>query len=172
MTYQHCPKRNSGKNTAIYSYQQLNLGTPRACLRSTWVDASTKSLEAPQTTDYLQRALITIAYAIANPCKLSGLSYDFSANISLDKVDWDVMRFADRVKNTRPRPNGEPAIDDLNLEKFFTNPELGDLHEPATIVDIFGRIMVWYLPDILHPSLIVGPVHLLYLLSESNLSSS
>jgi hypothetical protein len=76
------------------------------------------------------------------------------------------MRFADRVKNTRPRPNGEPAIDDLNLEKFFTNPELGDLNEPATIVDIFGRIMVWYLPDILHPSLLVGPVHPLFLFAN------
>lgn len=162
MTYQRCPKRNSGKNTAIYLYQQLNLGIPRACLRSKWVDASAESLEAPQTTDYLQKALITIAYAIANPCKLSGLSYNFSANILLDEVGWDVVRFADRVKNTRPHPNGEPAIDDLNLQKFFVNPELGDLDEPSTVVDKFGRIMVWYLPGILHRSLIVSPVHHLF----------
>jgi hypothetical protein len=116
-------------------------------------------LEAPQTTDYLQMALITIAYAIANPCKPSGLLYDFSANMLLDKVDWDVMRFADRVKNTRPRPDGKPAVEDLKLDKFFRNPELGDLDEPTTIIDKFGRIIVWYLPGILHPSLIVSSRH-------------
>jgi hypothetical protein len=74
----------------------------------------------------------------------------------LDKVDWDIVRFADRVKNTRPRPDGEPALEDLNLAKYFTNPELGDLDEPSTIVDKFGRIIVWYLPGIFFASLIVS----------------
>lgn len=80
----------------------------------------------------------------------------FSANGILDQVDWDVTRFADRVKNTHPRDNGEPALDDLNLTKYFKNPELGDVNEPATLVDRYDRIMVWYLPDIFYPSLIVS----------------
>ena len=86
-----------------------------------------------------------------------------TANILLDEVDWDATRFADQVKNTRPHPNGEQAVEDLNLEKYFKNPVLGDLDEPATIVDRFARIMVWYLPDVLYPSLIVSPACLLLL---------
>lgn len=66
------------------------------------------------------------------------------------------MRFADRVKNTRPREDGTPAVEDENLRKHFVNPELGLLNEPATILDEHDRIMAWHLPDILHPSMVVS----------------
>ena len=89
----------------------------------------------------------------------------------LDKVDWDIARFSDRVKNTRPRPDGEPALEDLNLAKYFTNPELGDLDEPSTIVDKFGRIIVWYLLGIFFACLIVSPSCLMFV-AKSNLPSS
>jgi hypothetical protein len=140
-------------------------------MRAKWVDVSCKSLQASQTADHLQKALVTIAYAIANPRKPSKLFAGFSANYNLDKVDWDITRYADRVKNTHPRPDGEPAPDDVNLEKYFRNPELGDLDEPATIVDRFDRIMVWYLPGIFFACLMVSPTQLLFG-SESKLSSS
>ena len=91
----------------------------------------------------------------------------FSANPISDQVDWDVTQFADRVKNTHPQENGKPAVEDLNLDKFFRNSELGDLKEPATIVDRFGHIMVWYLPEIFYPFLIVSPI-IFYLASENN----
>ena len=142
-------------------------GTPRARLRSTWIHASSKSLEAPQTTDYLQHALITIAYAISNSCKhFWVILFTFSANTLSVEVDWDVTRFADRVKNSRPRQDGQPSVEDTNLLKYFRNPELGDLDDPATIVDRFGRIMVWHLPDIfLHP-LIVSSTHLSFCINS------
>ena len=53
------------------------------------------------------------------------------------------------MKNTRPKANGEEADEDIKLGKYFTNPELGYIDEPATVVDLHGNIMVWYLPDIL-----------------------
>lgn len=35
------------------------------------------------------------------------------------------------------------------LNKYFELPELGPRNEPATVLDEHGRILVWYLPDIL-----------------------
>jgi hypothetical protein len=64
-------------------------------------------------------------------------------------MEWDVMRLADRVKNTRPREDGEPAQDDINITKHFKKSDLGHLHEPTTIIDRHGRIICWHLPDIL-----------------------
>lgn len=89
----------------------------------------------------------------------------------LDEVDWDVARFAERVKNTRPRPDGEPALEDVNLAKYFTTSELGDLDEPSTIVDKFGQIIVWYLPGMFFACLIVSPSCLLFV-TKNNLPSS
>ena len=140
-------------------------GTPRARLQSTWIDASSKSLEAPQTTDYLQYTLITIAYAISNSCKhFWVILFTFSANTLSVEVDWDVTQFADRVKNSRPHQDGQPSVEDTNLLKYFRNPELGDLDDPATIIDRFGRIMVWHLPDIFLRPLIVSSTHLSFCL--------
>src|SRR5260370_4000182 len=76
--------------------------------------------------------------------------------IALDEVEWDVTRLADRVKNTQPQTNAEVAAEDIKLARFFNNPEFGDLDEPATIVDKFGRIIVWYLSGIFHPSVLVS----------------
>jgi hypothetical protein len=142
----------------------------RARLWATWQDSCSKSLEAPQTADHLQKALITIVYAIANSCELSALFPGFPTNTILDEIDWDVTRFADRVKNTRPRDDGQPAAEDLNLEKYCGNPELGDLDELATLIDKFGRIVVWYLPGIFYYSLIVSPADL-YVVLKLILSS-
>jgi len=66
-----------------------------------------------------------------------------------DQTEWDVTRLADRVKNTRPRGDGEPAQDDINITKHFKKSHFGNLDEPATIVDREGRIFCWHLPDIL-----------------------
>ena len=65
-----------------------------------------------------------------------------------DKADWDVTRLADRVKNMRPHGDGDTSIEDAILEKYFKNPQFGDIDMPATMLDRHGRIMVWYLPRI------------------------
>lgn len=33
--------------------------------------------------------------------------------------------------------------------KTFTNPRIGLVDRPATLVDSLGRIVIWYLPNIL-----------------------
>jgi hypothetical protein len=67
------------------------------------------------------------------------------------KTEWDVTRFAEHVKNTRPRTCGEHSAEDVRLAKFFVNPNFGDMDEPSAILDQHGHIMVWYLPHIFAP---------------------
>jgi hypothetical protein len=64
------------------------------------------------------------------------------------KVKWDVARLADRVKNAHLYADGNTTAEDARLAKYFENPQLGNLNEPATILDCHGHIMVWYLPYI------------------------
>ena len=73
-----------------------------------------------------------------------------------DHTEWDVTQLADRVKNTRPRQDWDSAFDDQQLAKYFSQAHLGHFNEPATILDQYGRIMVWYLPDIFLLSRIVS----------------
>ncbi|KAF7984919.1 hypothetical protein HWV62_9819, partial [Athelia sp. TMB] len=82
-----------------------------------------------------QHAAVTLALAITN-C--------FSAN-------FDIERLADRVKNTRVK-DGDNDDDSLDpLGKFFTPTGLGVIDMPATVLDQHGRIILWYLPDIVAP---------------------
>lgn len=55
---------------------------------------------------------------------------------------------ADRVKNTRPRADGDTSAEDIRLAKYYKNPELGEFEEPATVLDRDGHIMLWHLPRI------------------------
>jgi len=41
----------------------------------------------------------------------------------------------------------------------FPNPDYGSFSEPLTVVDIKGRILLWYLPDLLSVKDQVGILH-------------
>jgi hypothetical protein len=45
--------------------------------------------------------------------------------------------------------NEKESESDARLAKFFTHEYIGTIEEPATVVDVHGRILMWYLPDIL-----------------------
>ena len=77
------------------------------------------------------------------------------------QIDLDVTRLADRIKNTRAQETD--SLEDLNLLKYFQMPELGLLTEPVVIVDKFGKIVVWYLPDILYSQMTVSFFHFSFL---------
>lgn len=76
-----------------------------------------------------------------------------------DNADWDVMRLADRVKNTRPRADGQEPAQDANLYKFFNNPRFGLIEMPCTMVDRNGYIMLWSLPGIMSGARVVSVLH-------------
>jgi hypothetical protein len=68
---------------------------------------------------------------------------------------WDVMRYADKVKNSRVAPNGDLSAADANLFNYFLQASLGSITEPTTIVDQHDRVMAWHLPGILHDKRVV-----------------
>ena len=81
------------------------------------------------------------------------------------QTEWDIVRFADHVKNSQVREDGGQSQIDLNLSQYFPQACFGTLHNPTTILDRSGHIAVWYLPDVIHPkrnvSHLVGLWHIL-----------
>ena len=55
------------------------------------------------------------------------------------------------------------------LQKFFGDVQLGTFSEPCIVLDKYGRIVVWYLPDIVHPHRVVSPLDLLPLMTSEEL---
>jgi len=68
------------------------------------------------------------------------------------KADFDGAHFAERVKNRAEVPD---AKEDEELRKFFREVHIGDVNVPAIIVDAFGRILAWHLPDVLSSARVV-----------------
>jgi hypothetical protein len=63
-------------------------------------------------------------------------------------LPWDADRFAEAAKDTIEK-EGETSASNARLPKYFEQVHLGTLNEPATIIDIHGRILVWHLPGAL-----------------------
>jgi hypothetical protein len=68
--------------------------------------------------------------------------------VSEVRVDWDADSFAERAKATVNK-TGTESLSDTSLSQFFNMPTLPDQTEPAIVIDRHGKIIVWYLPDIL-----------------------
>lgn len=69
---------------------------------------------------------------------------------------WDVVRFADKVKNSHVTLHGQLSAADTNLWKYFQKTKLGNIEDPTTIVDQHDKIMTWHLPGILHHNRVVS----------------
>jgi hypothetical protein len=72
------------------------------------------------------------------------------------KTEWDVSRLATRVKTSRVDASGKVSTADEKLKKYFKGSSLGILTKPTTILDQYGRVMVWALPGLLHSRRIVS----------------
>ncbi|KAI6120115.1 hypothetical protein EDD16DRAFT_1519066 [Pisolithus croceorrhizus] len=80
---------------------------------------------------------LVIAHAILNPFKVQCLSPE------KDVTKWDIDRFAEL------RPHA------ADKTKYFQYPQWGHISDPATVLDIHGRVMLWYLPGIIPPERVV-----------------
>jgi len=69
-------------------------------------------------------------------------------------MEWDFDRLADKASRA-PGPSKDPELATAKLAKYFKLTDLGRLDEPCTVLDRNGRIMVWYLPNLLYPSRVV-----------------
>lgn len=78
-------------------------------------------------------------------------------------ADFDIDRLADKVKNARIKEVDPHNLSDEHLSKFFSPTTLGVIDDPATVVDEHGRVILWFLPDIMAPFRVVSEflVHLL-----------
>ncbi|KAG1747785.1 uncharacterized protein EDB91DRAFT_1245272 [Suillus paluster] len=110
----------------ISVHLQICLATPD---HTTFTNTSISEYEIDQAT-------LTIAHAMVNPIN----------------VDWDVDRYADRVKLSPPNRDGSATSELERLKKYFSEAVLSKISTPATIVDRHGRILMVYLPNILSPA--------------------
>lgn len=70
-------------------------------------------------------------------------------------ANFDIDRLGDKVKNSRIKDGEVDNPSNDNLAKFFPPTTLGVIEYPSTVVDEHGRIILWYLPDILAPFRVV-----------------
>jgi hypothetical protein len=82
-----------------------------------------------------------------------------------------VERLTDYIKTTVQREEGKVSRSDLDLMKYFKMPNLGLIVDPTTIVDCHGRVLVWYLPDIMIDRMVLKSHFLSVLTNESSIHS-
>lgn len=64
----------------------------------------------------------------------------------LVRLDWDMARYASRLG---PGDRGRSTKKNNTMANAYPNPNIGEVKEPATIVDRDGRLVGWYLPGLL-----------------------
>jgi hypothetical protein len=67
-------------------------------------------------------------------------------------LKWDADRYADFVKGTNIA--GTMSEKEKNAANYFERTTLGKIHTPTTILDLHGKILLWYLPGILSPRVV------------------
>jgi hypothetical protein len=88
------------------------------------------------------------------------------------RTKWDISRLEERVRNRQVKKSGNVANEDQEpeaepdpgLAEFFEQANFGDLTKPTTILDCFGRVMVWALPEVLHLNRLVRDFNFYYVL--------
>jgi len=68
----------------------------------------------------------------------------------------DADNYADRVKTHGVVSDKE---DDTHLRKFYPRVNVGEVNDPAVILDAWGRILVWHLPDIISTGRVVRRIY-------------
>ncbi|KIK10515.1 hypothetical protein PISMIDRAFT_20326 [Pisolithus microcarpus 441] len=90
-----------------------------------------------------------MAGEILPPASISSLELQLSALVIVFAIlnpyvtEWDIDRFA------------EPARNVADKTKYFPYPWWGHISDPATVLDVHGRVLVWYLPGIMPPARVV-----------------
>src|SRR5882672_9786093 len=106
----------------------------------------------------LKRIVLTVASAVLN----TGMSSFFRLTpISLSSnwsvmVPFDIERYSEHIKNPRLKHNDQVSKELGCLSKFYKH-EKGAVHqEPMVVMDCHGRILLWYLPEVLSTARLVS----------------
>ena len=71
-------------------------------------------------------------------------------------VPFDIERYSEHIKNSRLKHNDQVAKELGHLSKFYKH-EKGVVHrEPMVVMDCHGRILLWYLPEVLSTARLVS----------------
>ena len=65
------------------------------------------------------------------------------------RVSFDTEHFANHIKNMRVNSPQQVADQLAHLSLFYTQENDGVHGEPMVVVDCHGRILLWYLPEVL-----------------------
>ncbi|KAI6010014.1 hypothetical protein EDC04DRAFT_2610420 [Pisolithus marmoratus] len=114
--------------------QRCDLQKPRLRVRSQLTNLQRHMADEPLppasiSCQELKLTALVISHAILNPWE--------------DVTEWDVDRFAEPMKNV------------MDKTKYFPHPQWGHISDPTTILDVHGRVLVWYLPGIIPPARVV-----------------
>ncbi|KAI6010350.1 hypothetical protein EDC04DRAFT_2610218 [Pisolithus marmoratus] len=84
----------------------------------------------------LKLTALVISHAIPNPWE--------------DVTEWDIDQFAEPMRNV------------IDKTKYFPHPQWGHISDPATVLDVHGKVLVWYLPGIIPPARVehVDEIHI------------
>jgi hypothetical protein len=101
-----------------------------------------------------------VCRALLNPGKKNGMQIESpSLTFFTVQIPWDVEDYYwEHVKGGRDKKR-----------KKYPNPQFGDFSAPLTVVDLKGRIVLWYLPGLLSHEQQVG-VFFLKCSAKSHLS--
>jgi hypothetical protein len=67
------------------------------------------------------------------------------------RIPIDATNFAERVKK-RVDISGK---EDDHLRKFYRRVDVGEVNVPAVILDAWGRVLAWHLPNIISTGRVV-----------------
>lgn len=60
---------------------------------------------------------------------------------ALVQTEWDASAYASAIS--------KGTLSEVDMDIMFPSPTFGQCHRPATVVDSAGRIILWYLPEVL-----------------------
>lgn len=82
-----------------------------------------------------------------------------SVSLLTDTVDIDADRWAEKAAKGLIKEDDETSMTmDGTLPKYYRQARLGLFETPMVVCDKHGRILLWYLPDILNEDHIVSPL--------------
>ena len=94
------------------------------------------------SSNEVRLAALVIAHAILNPCRSNISSSFLSKVISTDITEWDADRYIEKEHK--------------NQADYFPPANFGYIDAPASILDLHGKVLIWYLPNIMTHTRVVS----------------
>ncbi len=79
-------------------------------------------------------------------------------------LPWAVTAYAEKVPGSTTVPPGTPNPPEMSateiekFKKFFDDATIAHQNSPCIVIDLYGRIVLWYLPEIICQARVVSGV--------------